>query len=656
MGLTHADAGTMSLLGYPVPKHRDLALARVGAIVDEPRFHGHLTGRQNLQILAAAREPAARDRIGPALERVGILHRADDKVSKYSMGMRQRLGVAACLIGDPELLILDEPMNGLDPAGMADMREMIISLVAEGRTVVLSSHLLDEVERTCDAVAIVDKGKVVRQGPISELLAGASLALQVECSEPDRARSSHRRHSHRGPHRGRVSGPRRQLAGRDDPRCHRRDQPCPGGRWNLGVSAPGDPGVARIVVPAGHKSTGGPGMRTPAHTTATVRQTLPADVVRDHRGSPIPTGAMIATRFMELRRRRGLMIALIVVNIGIPTVFLVVRLLAHAIAPKSYGPAGGYSIFTNLVAGVMYVFGFIVAATLGCAAGSVDLTEGMFRHLVVTGRSRLALYLARIPAGLAIVIAMVAVGYTIVCAVCVFAAPTQLNYDGVNVPQGLSRPALDSWAASHADEVICNFNYNGGQGLIGPPPSVPCGNGQTSGPPPGAIIKTPKGTITVPASESPAQIRAFAVAVANQDYSDYRSNFLVPPIPLMVEVGLWIALEATIGFIVGLGLASLMGQRTVPVILLIVLELILTPIFSRHIITHLVNLERGVVGVAMVHIEPGGLPTPFGGGGPGGGGVGGLIPESTLAASLVIVGWLVFWTAIGAWRMMTRDA
>ena len=189
LGLTHADAGTMSLLGYPVPKHRDLALARVGAIVDEPRFHGHLTGRQNLQILAAAREPAARDRIGPALERVGILQRADDKVAKYSMGMRQRLGVAACLIGDPQLLILDEPMNGLDPAGMADMREMIISLVAEGRTVVLSSHLLDEVERTCDAVAIVDRGKVVRQGPISELLAGATLALQIECSEPDRARS-----------------------------------------------------------------------------------------------------------------------------------------------------------------------------------------------------------------------------------------------------------------------------------------------------------------------------------------------------------------------------------------------------------------------------------------------------------------------------------
>jgi ABC-2 type transport system ATP-binding protein len=189
LGLTHADAGTMSLLGYPVPKQRAAALARVGAIVDEPRFHGHLTGRQNLQLLAAAREPAARDRIAPALERVGILHRADDRVSKYSMGMRQRLGVAACLIGDPQLLILDEPMNGLDPAGMHEMRDMILSLVAEGRTVVLSSHLLDEVERTCDAVAIVDRGHIIRQGPISELLAGASLALQVECSEPDRARA-----------------------------------------------------------------------------------------------------------------------------------------------------------------------------------------------------------------------------------------------------------------------------------------------------------------------------------------------------------------------------------------------------------------------------------------------------------------------------------
>ena len=103
------------------------------------------------------------------------------------MGMRQRLGVAACLLGDPELLILDKPMNGLDPAGMHEMREMIQSLVEEGRTVMLSSHLLDEVERTCDAVAIVDHGRVIRQGPIDELTRGAGTVVQVDCAEPAQA-------------------------------------------------------------------------------------------------------------------------------------------------------------------------------------------------------------------------------------------------------------------------------------------------------------------------------------------------------------------------------------------------------------------------------------------------------------------------------------
>ncbi len=189
LGLTHANEGTMSLLGFPVPRQRDRALARVGAIVDEPRFHGHLSGRQNLEILAAAREHAARGRVLASLERVGMAPKADERVSKYSMGMRQRLGVAACLLGDPQLLILDEPMNGLDPAGMHEMRDMIQSLVAEGRTVMLSSHLLDEVERTCDAVAIVDRGRVIRQGSIHDLLASATMEVHVECSTPDRARS-----------------------------------------------------------------------------------------------------------------------------------------------------------------------------------------------------------------------------------------------------------------------------------------------------------------------------------------------------------------------------------------------------------------------------------------------------------------------------------
>ena len=169
------------------PRNAPSALARVGAIVDEPRFHGHLTGRQNLSVIASAREPEARSRIAPALERVGLTEKADDEVSRYSMGMRQRLGVAACLLGDPELLVLDEPMNGLDPAGMREMREMILGFVREGRTVVLSSHLLDEIQRTCDAVAIVDRGRVVRQGTIDELLQATTVGLQIECNQVERA-------------------------------------------------------------------------------------------------------------------------------------------------------------------------------------------------------------------------------------------------------------------------------------------------------------------------------------------------------------------------------------------------------------------------------------------------------------------------------------
>ena len=187
LGLTRADSGTMSLLGIPIPGQRGRALARVGAIVDEPRFHGHLTGRENLKILAAARGGGAADQIAPALDRTGLTQRADDKVSAYSMGMRQRLGLAACLLADPQLLILDEPMNGLDPAGMHEMRDMLRSLADEGRTVVLSSHLLDEVERTCDWVAIVDHGQVIRQGPIDELTEGTGVTVEVQCSDPPAA-------------------------------------------------------------------------------------------------------------------------------------------------------------------------------------------------------------------------------------------------------------------------------------------------------------------------------------------------------------------------------------------------------------------------------------------------------------------------------------
>jgi ABC-2 type transport system ATP-binding protein len=187
LGLTAASSGQMKLLGLPVPAQRADALARVGAIVEEPRFHGHLTGRENLRVVAAARGTEAFDRIDDALEQVGLTARAGDRVKTYSLGMRQRLGIARCLLADPELLILDEPMNGLDPAGIQEFRAFVRSFVEEGRTIVLSSHLLDEVEKTCDHVAIVDGGTIVAQGSIAELR-GEGHTLFVETDDHQLAR------------------------------------------------------------------------------------------------------------------------------------------------------------------------------------------------------------------------------------------------------------------------------------------------------------------------------------------------------------------------------------------------------------------------------------------------------------------------------------
>jgi len=188
LGLTQPTSGEVALLGLPQPTKRAEALARVGAIVEEPRFHPHLTGRQNLKIVAAARDRAAEARIGESLERVGLAQRADDRVKTYSLGMRQRLGIARCLLADPALLILDEPMNGLDPAGILEMRRLIRAFVDEGRTVFLSSHLLDEVEKTCDQVAIVDEGRVIVQGAVGEIAARGEPTVLVEVDDVAAAR------------------------------------------------------------------------------------------------------------------------------------------------------------------------------------------------------------------------------------------------------------------------------------------------------------------------------------------------------------------------------------------------------------------------------------------------------------------------------------
>ena len=387
------------------------------------------------------------------------------------------------------------------------------------------------------------------------------------------------------------------------------------------------------TVPAADASTPGQPVRA-----------APARRSRDRRSSPIPTIGMIATRIMELRRRRGLMIAVVIVNIGLPALFLLIRLLLHVFAPGTNPPAGGQLIFLVLAAGFLPSFGFITAIMVGCTAGSRDLTEGMFRHLVVTGRSRLALYLARIPAGLAILVPLLAIGYTIVCAVSVFAAPTFIDDSNVNIPPGLSRAGFENWAASHAGPVICLLPYSG---------HIP-GNAMCAGPP-----RWSKSAIA-PAQPAPANLEALAIKIASQDYRGYTSTLRRPSISLMIKAGLWIELQVTVEFVLGLGLASLMGQRTGPVILLIVLQFILTPILSALVIPHLQDLQRSVVGLAMAHLEPSGLPgasaLPGVTGGVGGPGHVQSLPESATQAVCVIIAWLAGWTILGAWRMMTRDA
>jgi ABC-2 type transport system ATP-binding protein len=150
---------------------RDLhrVISRIGALIETPGLAPSFTGRRNLALLARL------DRIGPegverALRSAGLAERGDDPVAEYSLGMRQRLGIAAALLRDPEVVVLDEPANGLDPSGIAEIRQLLISLAAEGRTVIVSSHLLDEAEKMCDRVAVMDAGRCVAVGPMHDLL------------------------------------------------------------------------------------------------------------------------------------------------------------------------------------------------------------------------------------------------------------------------------------------------------------------------------------------------------------------------------------------------------------------------------------------------------------------------------------------------------
>jgi ABC-2 type transport system ATP-binding protein len=174
LGLIRPTSGAASVLGRR-PGHPE-SLARVGALVESPAFYPYLSGRDNLRVIACY-TGVPKERIDSALEQVELADRARDKFATYSLGMKQRLGVAAALLKDPELLILDEPTNGLDPAGMADMRDLIRSLGSGERTVLLSSHLLGEVEQICDRVGVISKGRLIAESTVEELRGGAALLV-----------------------------------------------------------------------------------------------------------------------------------------------------------------------------------------------------------------------------------------------------------------------------------------------------------------------------------------------------------------------------------------------------------------------------------------------------------------------------------------------
>ena len=169
LGLIRPTGGRALVLGHDVAREPEQALAGVGAMVEAPAFYPYLSGRDNLRVLARAVGLAER-RVDAALGAVELADRARDKFRAYSQGMRQRLAIAAALLHDPRLIILDEPTNGLDPAGQIEIRELIRTLAASGRTIFLSSHVLYEVEQLCDQVAILKQGRVVARGAVVELL------------------------------------------------------------------------------------------------------------------------------------------------------------------------------------------------------------------------------------------------------------------------------------------------------------------------------------------------------------------------------------------------------------------------------------------------------------------------------------------------------
>src|SRR5579875_214588 len=186
LGLIRPDEGSVRLFGRD-PQESVSALEGVAGFVEAPTFYPYMSGRRNLELLAAFDGDGAEGRIEEALEAVELSHRAGDRVGGYSHGMRQRLGIAAALLRNPRLLLLDEPATGLDPGGMRDMRLLVKRLAAQGITIVLSSHLLAEVEEVCNRVAIVQRGRIVYEGQIAELKRAAGMTYRLSTTDDQRA-------------------------------------------------------------------------------------------------------------------------------------------------------------------------------------------------------------------------------------------------------------------------------------------------------------------------------------------------------------------------------------------------------------------------------------------------------------------------------------
>jgi ABC-2 type transport system ATP-binding protein len=187
LGLARPSAGKAQVLGRPVPRGLGAVRRQIGSVLENPAFYPRKSARANMKIFARiAGDPGALGRIDGLLDRVGLADRAGDKVRSYSHGMQQRLALATAMLHDPELIVLDEPATALDPAGIRDIRAMLVELRDEGRTIFISSHLLSEVEQICDTVCVVSKGRLMYQGALSGLTTGAG-GVRVEIAEADAA-------------------------------------------------------------------------------------------------------------------------------------------------------------------------------------------------------------------------------------------------------------------------------------------------------------------------------------------------------------------------------------------------------------------------------------------------------------------------------------